>query len=327
MMQRSARLLHVMPRPLSPKFYTMLDSNNWIGALEVYAEHPWRAPPADTYELLKLIMNQTGIRAEDLCSRFEGRMKHKLRQKRNAHEEVEWVRFWELIRDGEITEAMRGLVMGNSSASKGDASEVIYPARKHDKTNLVLLCGKFLEDVGIETVTRMPYSFVSRANIVSAALECGRLELAIRMLEYTKLTKRECATIWPLVGQFSWVGGLKFIEASPRSSIDTSVALPSLLEKGCPMHILVVYLEFTGGLRDRIVVNTLLEHAVRKSDWEFVRQGIAHLEDIDALSPQAHRCFTQHVELRGMEAICLAVMRAGLRFSDLTVQRIEKLCS
>ena len=309
-MRRSLVSLGVLPRPLSPKFYAMLDANKWQEALSLYCAHPWRAPPADTYELLKIIMRETGISSADLSIQFRAQV----RKVHNAEKKVQlpWHEFWDLVHRGEVINASAAL--GQKSASPS-----------HQQTNFVILCGNLIKEVGLEKLKEMPFSYISKVNVVTAALDQDQFELAIKMLEIMKIQQKEAHAMWPLVSKYSWVHGLRFLERSPRRAV-TKESIFDLLEKGAPLMMLVSYLEYNGALNLRPIIDALLEYAVKMKDFEFVKKGIAHLEDTDMISPQAHRSFLHLAEVHSLEKMCDAVLRNKVRFSDLTVEKIERLC-
>ena len=310
-MRRTRVALGVLPRPLTPKFYAMLDQNKWMEALSLYCAHPWRAPPADTYELLKIIMKETGISAADLSLQFRAQVRKTHRDNKKA--EVAWDEFWEFVSRGEVVNASNAL--GGKVGSAPSSS----------LTSFVILCGSLIKAVGLEKLKNMSFAFVSKPNVVAAALDQDQFEIALKMVELVNFQPKEAQALWPLVARQSWQEGIRFLERSSKRSV-TKESVFSLLEKGAPLMILVTYLEFNGALNLRTIVDSLIEYAVKTKDYEFVKKGIAHLEDTDMLSPQAHKAFLHLAEVHSLEKLCDAVLRNKLRFSDLTVEKIERLC-
>ena len=280
-------------------------------ALRVYCAHPWRAPPADTYELLKLIMRETKISSADLSVQFRAQVKKV--QSTQMKTEMPWEEFWDTVGKGEILSASKAL-----STSKSITGA--------EKTNFVILCGKLLEAVGLDGLKKMPFAYVTKTNIITAALEKDHFPLAIHMLELCSIQRKDAEAIWPIVAKYSWQQGLQFIQHFKKSSI-TKDFLLCLLEKGTPLMLIVSYLEYNGGLNQKAIIDALIEHAISIKDYEFVKKGIAHLEDIDLIAPQVHKAFLHHAELYTLEKVCDGVMRNNCKFSELTVEKIERMCA
>eukprot|EP00760_Papus_ankaliazontas_P030063 PhM_4_TR4595/c0_g2_i1/m.54754 len=301
-----------IPRPLPSEFYNALEKNDWLTALKLYETHPWKAPPVDSYDLLKLLMQETRVSSEELMLRFHDRMKHKVKQEKAKVDEVEWVPFWGFIRDEESELAVAALsaVRLNSVYVQGC---------------IISACRRLIETVGFEAVAMMPYSYVSKANLLSAALEHNQVDIALDIMEVAKLTRRDASTIWPLVGQRDWLFALRFISLCPRASLDATTVLPQILAAGCNMKTLCLYLERTGGIHDRAVVNVLVTHAAKTKDWQFVLDGVGHLQDIDSITPQTHRAFGAMVKMHGVEKVTKALLECGVRFSDMNLQTLEAL--
>jgi len=303
---------HWMPRPLAPEFYALLDKNDWRGALEVYTNHPWKAPPVDTYELLKLMMSEAELPAEEMCYRFEDRMRYKVREPKERPGEVEWGKFWEYISKDEVH--LAGAALAGAQVNKVFTQGAV-----------IFTCQKLLQAVGMDTLQGMPYSYVSKSNIISAALEVEQFDLVMDMMDHTRLTRSDAKTIWPLVSRYDWATALRFIVKCPRHALEAETVVPQMLQRGCDLETLCLYMEQTGGIHDKAVVNVLVAHAVSVENWPFVVKATAHLEDIDAITPQAHRCFAAMVDLHGVAAVAKELLAKGFKFSDMSVEVLERL--
>ena len=67
MRSRSQAAWKAAPLPFE---FLALDTGDWLKAIKLYQSHPYHCPPVDTFDLLKLMMQQTGVRVEDVKARF-----------------------------------------------------------------------------------------------------------------------------------------------------------------------------------------------------------------------------------------------------------------
>ena len=304
------------PSPLPLQFHLSLENGQWEDALRVYQNHPYHAPPVDTYELLKTLLYKTNLKVEEIRERFESRMRVNLSAQRRAPEQVEWGRFWNALNAGDSRTISTGL---SGARIHGVAAQ----------TGVAEACAVLLTAVGKrwkkELVDEVPYATVTKNNLITVALQKGRWDVAVEVLQYARVTRGDMLNMWPMLNRFNWQVGLLFTSRCPKSAVSFGVVLPQLLQSGCSLNVLSEHLERAKVLGDVEVVAPLLRHAVKVGEWDFVVRAMEHLEDIGCISTAAHRVFAHLCDRHGPEKVVKSIVDAGLELHTIEVSDLEEI--
>ncbi|KAK7195357.1 hypothetical protein NESM_000462400 [Novymonas esmeraldas] len=302
--------------PLPQAFTAALESGNWLRALQMYQRHPYHTPPADTFDLLKAIMYYTGVGIEDVKERFNEKMRITSIAQRRRVDEVEWSVFWEAVDRGDgktICDAISGSVCALQGAQIGVAE----------------LCAVLLKGAGEDWQTQlvddMPFSTVSRHNLIHAALTQRRPDVATEMLSHFRISRSEAAVLWPLMSKCTWEEVLGMISMCPKASVPYNAALPFILRSGCSLQRLSEHLEQARVLGDSEVVAPLLGYAVETEDWSYVERCVGHLVDIGKITASARDAFSNLCRLHGPKRVCLRLLEHQVELSSMTMKDLESL--
>lgn len=302
--------------PLPMPFHVALESGDWKRALHIYQRHPFHAPPADTFDLLKTVMHATGIGMSDVKSRFSEKVRLSSLLQRKTSEEVEWGLFWKALNQGDgntISAAFAGASVSSST----------------QQIALAEACAVLLKGTGAtwheKLIDNMPFATVTRRNLVHVALSSQRWDVAIEMLRHVRLSRGDLTTLWPLMTQFSWDKVLLLISACPKNSVPYNAALPFILQSGCSLQALSEHLEQARVLSDADVVAPLLSYAVEVKDWNYVKRGVAHLVDIGQITSTVHKTFEHLCLLHGWDTVCERLRSHRIDLSTMTIENLESL--
>lgn len=302
--------------PLPHTFHAALESGDWLRALHLYQRHPYHTPPADTFDLLKVIMHYTGVGVDDVRARFNEKVRLSAILQKKAPEEVEWSLFWEALNNGDsktISAAISGAHV-NSAAQHIAVAEACAVLLKSS--------GEHWEE---RLVDGVPFATVTRSNLVHVALSEQRWDVAMELLRNVRLTRSDMTTLWPLMKQFSWEKVLGMISACPKVSVPYQQALPHILRGGCSLQILSEHLEQARVLGDADVVAPLLEYAVDTEDWGYVERCVGHLVDIGQITAAARDAFLHLCKLHGEKRVCRRLLEHHVQLSDITIKDLESL--
>jgi hypothetical protein len=302
--------------PLPFEFHLALDTGDWLQALKLYQSHPYHCPPVDTFDLLKLMMQRTGVRIEDVKSRFSEKAKLASSLQRRIPDEVAWSQFWEALNNGDsktISLALSG-------------------ARVHGVTQQIGVaeaCAVLLKSAGTnwkeDMIENVPFGTVTRNNLVTLALERQRWDVAVELLRNIRLTKADVSTLWPLMGSFPWQQALAIVSSCSKNAVPFDTVLPHLLNDGCDLAFLSEHLERAHVLGDVDVVAPLLSYAVKEEQWEYVARAMEHLADISSISEATHRAFRRMCELHTIKAVCERLKEAEVPLHLITIEVLEEL--
>lgn len=303
--------------PLPFEFHLALDNNKWEDALKAYQLHPYHTAPADTYDLLKQIMYNTKAQVEVVKQRFNAKIKLAVNMQKRAPEEVEWATFWKALNEGDsktISMALCGAKIVGVSQQIGVAEACAALLKSSNKT--------WHHDL----VGQMPYSTVTKSNLVMTCLMRQRWDLACEMMRISKLTRPEVGMMWPVVEQqFSWAQGLTLLASCSKTAVPWERALPFILNSGCPLDVLSQHLEQLRVLGNVEVVRPLLQNAVDRENWDFVVKCVEHLCDIGTITPAAHRAFRHLCSQKSVGRVCDVLQKRGIPFHHLTVELLEEI--
>lgn len=303
------------PAPLPIAFHASLESGNWLAALKAYYGHQFHAPPVDTFELLKMVMHKTGVKAEDVESRFETKIRMRFGTQKRAIDQVDWATFWHALNSGDsrvISHALDGAKIQGVMSQTGVAEACA-----------VLL--KSQPDWQRSLIDEVPFSSVTKNNLLTVSLECGRWDVAVEFLQHAKFSRGDVMNVWPLVSNFSWSVALSFVLRCSKQAVSFDVVLPHLLKQGCGLQLLSEHLERANCLADPIVVAPLLSHAVTQHDWNFVSRAMEHLHDLGAISAAAHRVFVHLCGVFGTGNVVRRLRAAKVELHEVTVEALEEL--
>ena len=303
--------------PLPFEFHLALDNNHWEDALRVYQLHPYHTAPADTYDLLKQIIYNTRAQLDVVKQRFQAKVKMALNMQKRAPEEVDWATYWDALNAGDsktISMALCGAKLNGVAVQIGVAETCAALLKSSDK--------QWYKDL----VTHMPFSTVTKSNMLLTCLMRGRWDLSCEMLRYAKLSRSDISSIWPVIEEkFSWKEGLLFMACCSKSAIPYGAVLPFLLKDGCKLQNLSQHLEHLKALSNVDVVAPLIEHAIATSDWDFVQKAVEHLSDIGAMSPAAFRAFQHICRQQSVEIVCKLLKNRKIPIHHLTVELLEEI--
>ncbi|KAG5472538.1 hypothetical protein LSCM1_03940 [Leishmania martiniquensis] len=302
--------------PLPQSFHASLEAGNWLRALQIYQRHPYHTPPADTFDLLKAVMHFTGVGVEDIKARFNEKLRLSASLQRRKFEEVEWSLFWEALNKGDgkmISAALMG-------ASVSGASQQIGMAEA---------CAVLLKGAGPEWHTRLvddlPFSTVTRCNLLHAALAEKRPDVAAEMLSHARVVRADLNSLWPLMSQCTWEEVLRMISACPKNAVPYNKVLPFILKDGCSLQTLSEHLEHARVLGDADVVAPLLAYAVEMGNWSYVERCVDHLVDIGKITPSARDAFGHLCKLHGPKRVCQRLLEHHVSLCDMTIEDLESL--
>ncbi|KAH9579767.1 hypothetical protein LSM04_001062 [Trypanosoma melophagium] len=302
--------------PLPQQFHTSLETGDWMRALHVYQRHPFHAPPVDTFDLLKAIMHATGVRVDDVKSRFNEKIRLSAILQRKAPDEVEWSVFWEALNKGD-SKTISAALMGARLSSVG---QQIATAEA---------CAVLLKSAGADweskLVDSVPFATVTRCNLVHVALLQERWDVAVELLRNVRINRSDVMTLWPLIEQLDWEKVLLLISACPKNSVPFDLALRHILRGGCSLQYLSEHLENARVLGDADVVAPLLAHAVEIGDWDFVSRGMEHLVDIGQITQPAREVLEHMGKIHGMEKVCQRLEEHRIPLHCVTVENLESL--
>jgi hypothetical protein len=316
-MKRASNSKNWRAAPLPFDFHLSLDNNKWETALKVYQLHPYHTAPADTYDLLKQIMYNTKAQVDVIKQRFQAKIKLAVNMQKRAPEEVDWATFWTALNAGDsktISMALCGAKLNGVSVQIGVA-ETCAALLKASNTAWYR-----------ELVSDMPYSTVTKSNLVMTCMTRQRWDLGCELLRMAKLTRPEVASMWSVVEKnFSWVQGLLVMAHCTKSSVPYGTALPVILDGGCPLELLSQHLEHFKALGNCDVVAPLLDYAVKQKNWEFVAKGVEHLCDIGVVTQAAHRAFKHLCAQKSIESVCLLLKARKIPLHHITVELLEEI--
>lgn len=302
--------------PLPFEFHLALDVGDWQKSLRCYAAHPFHCPPVDTYDLLKLVMHQTGVRMEDVKSRFSEKIKLSTSLQRKIPDEIEWEAFWEALNIGDsktISAALTGARIHGVSQQIGVAEACAV---------LLKSSGKNWKQ---EIVESSPFGTVTRNNIVTLALEQQRWDVAVDLLRHIRLSKSDVASLWPLVATFPWQQALLMVSNCAKSAVPFGTVIPHLLDDGCGLGMLSEHMEQACVLGDIDVVAPLLAHAVKTENWEYVERAMDHLSDIGTITEASLKTFQHMCSLHGTAKVCQKLTESEVALHSVTIEILEEL--
>ena len=306
------------PSPLPLSFHIALEGGNWQDALEVYQAHPFHAPPADTYELLKTLLYKTNLKVSAVQERFDTRMKTNESVVRRAPEPVEWGRYWAALNSGDS----KVISMGLSGAKVSGVSA---------QTGVAEACAVLLTSVGknwkADLVDNVPFSTVTKNNLITSALQRQRWDIALEMVAYGKVSRSDMNNIWPMMSTLPWQVGLQFTTKCQKNAVSYDVVLPLLLETGCHLQTLSDHLESVKVLSNFEVIAPLVDHAMEAKEYDYLNRMMDHLEDI-GLIPAAVLKVWQHLcETESPAIIVERVKSCNMKLYELTVNDLEEISS
>lgn len=313
-LQRGGTAWKASPLPL--EFHLALESAEWEKALRMYGSHPFHCPPVDTFDLLKLVMHATGVRVEDVKSRFSDKIKLVSTLQKRIPDEVEWGQFWEGLNNGEskvISQALAGAKILGVSQQIGVAEA----------------CAVLLKSSGAtwkqQIVESVPFGTVTRNNLVTVALERARWDVAVELLRNIRLSKQDVSSLWPLMSAFPWQHALLMVSNCVKSSVPFHMVITHLLEDGCELGMLSQHLEAAGVLGDVDVVAPLLAYAVTNGCWSYVERGMEHLCDIGTVSAAALAAFHRMCQLHGTNVVCKKLTEMGTPLHFVSIEVLERM--
>lgn len=302
--------------PLPQQFHTALETGDWIKALLMYQRHPYHAPPVDTFDLLKAVMHATGVRVDDVKSRFNEKIRLSAILQKKSPDEVEWSVFWEALNKGD-SKTISAALMG---ARLSSVTQQIATAEA---------CAVLLKSAGqdweAKLVDSFPFATVTRCNLVHVALAQQRWDVAVELLRHVRINRSDVMTLWPLIEQLDWEKVLLLISACPKNSVPFDLALRHILRGGCSLQHLSEHLENARVLGDVDVVAPLLAHAVEVGDWAFVSRGLDHLVDIGQIVQPAREVIEHMGKIHGMEKVCARLEEHSIPLHCVTVENLESL--
>ncbi|CUG91109.1 Hypothetical protein, putative [Bodo saltans] len=302
--------------PLPLEFHLALETGDWQKALRSYQSHPFHAPPVDTFDLLKLVMHSTGVRMEDVKSRFSEKVKLASSLQRRVLDEVEWAKFWEALNQGDskvISQALAGAKVHGIAQQIGVAEACAV---------LIKSSGQQWKDDIVESV---PFGTVTRNNLVTVALERQRWDVAVELLRNIRLSKADVSSLWPLIATFEWQHALLIVSNCVKSAVPFETVLPHLLDDGCDLSMLSEHLERASVLGDVDVVAPLLAHAAKTEQWDYVDRAMDHLADIGTISDATFRAFQRMCSLHGTGAVCRRLQESDIPLHSVTMDVLEQL--
>lgn len=302
--------------PLPLEFHLALETGDWQKALRAYQSHPFHAPPVDTFDLLKLVMHSTGVRMEDVKSRFSEKVKLASSLQRRVLDEVEWAKYWEALNQGDsrvISQALAGAKVHGVSQQIGVAEACAV---------LIKASGTQWKQDIVESV---PFGTVTRNNLVTVALERQRWDVAVELLRNIRLSKADVSSLWPLIATFPWSHALLIVSNCVKSAVPFETVLPHLLEDGCDLSMLSEHLERASVLGDVDVVAPLLAHAAKTEQWDYVDRAMDHLSDIGTISDATFRAFQRMCTLHGTATVCRKLQEADIPLHYVTMDTLEQL--
>lgn len=304
------------PSPLPLEFHLCLDEGRWENALRLYQAHPFSAPPVDTFELLKAIIAKTNASVEEIKRRLDEKLRISNNATRRDPEEIDWSLFWNSINNGDsrtISMALCGARIHGTQHQIGVAESCAI---------LLQACGEQWHQKLVEEV---PYSTVTRNNLLTIAWQQSRWDIACEMLQHIRIVKGEMLNLWPLIQKKNWEVALHFFLRCPKNAIAFDVVLPHLLESGCGLPILTQHLERAKILGDVEVIAPLLRHAAAEQDWAFVERCVVHLHDIGQISDSAFKLFKHMCESLTIAVVCERLQAADCELHRLTVEELEEV--
>jgi hypothetical protein len=308
---------HWRAAPLPFEFHLALDNNKWEDALRVYQLHPYHTAPADTYDLLKQIMYNTKAQVDVIKQRFQAKLKLAVNMQKRAAEEIDWATYWTALNSGDsktISMALCGAKLMGVATQIGVAEACAALLKASDK------------NWHRHIVEEMPFSTVTRSNLVMTCMTRGRWDLACEMMRWVKLTRPEVSSLWTVVEEkFTWTQALLIMGHLNKIAVPYSTCIPHILENGCSLELMSQHLEFFKVLGNSDAVSPLLNHAIKKKDWEFVAKGVEHLSDIGIVTQAAHRAFKHLCGQSSVEMVCTALDRRGIPLHHITVELLEEV--
>ncbi|EKG05572.1 hypothetical protein TCSYLVIO_003347 [Trypanosoma cruzi] len=302
--------------PLPQPFHTALETGDWVKALHVYQRHSYHAPPVDTFDLLKAVMHATGVRVDDVKSRFNEKIRLSAILQKKTPDEVEWSVFWEALNKGD-SKTISAALMG---ARLSSITQQITTAEA-----CAVLLKSAGEDWEAKLVDNFPFATVTRCNLVHVALAQKRWDVAVELLRNVRINRSDVMTLWPLIEELDWEKVLLLISACPKNSVPFDLALRHILRGGCSLQYLAEHLENARVLGDADVVAPLLAHAVEIGDWDFVARGMEHLVDIGQITQPAREVFEHMGKIHGMETVCARLEEHRIPLHHVTVENLESL--
>ncbi|CCD12162.1 unnamed protein product [Trypanosoma congolense IL3000] len=302
--------------PLPYQFHTSLETGDWMRALHAYQRHPYHAPPVDTFDLLKAVMHATGVRVEDVKSRFNEKIRLSAILQKKTPEEVGWEVFWQALNKGDsktISAALMGARLSSvvQQIATAEACAVLLKSAGENWTKVL--------------VDDFPFATVTRCNLVQVALLLERWDVAVELLKHVRVTRSDMIMLWELFEKFDWEKTLMLISACPKNSVPFDRALSHILRSGCSLRHLSEHLENAKVLGDADVVAPLLAYAVEIKDWEYVGRGMDHLVDIGQITQPAREVFEHMGKIHGTERVCRRLSENGIPLHRITVERLEGL--